>query len=275
MFKNIPKYKIRKYCKDCGEYNHNNKRNNDCQLKIFENTQLRNTLKRKLIETDIFDIENDELFEDFSKKYGITLSKCKTLYSNIPKIELLKRDINIDKYFINIEYEKCQDCNRQLAKIKSNSIKIWKNNPICDKCWCNHEIERYELWDLISRYKEPICYICQSKKEFNNERYHFDHLNMFDKEESICTLVNEGYSILDIYLEINKCQYLCLECHHIVTHIEQQLLFTSIKSGLTKSLNNLEITEIEYNEKMMYYNPIYKTKMLEIYEEIKNYKRIK
>ena len=34
------------------------------------------------------------------------------------------------------------------------------------------------------------------------------------------------------------------------------------------------VTELEYNDKKIYYNSIYKMKMLEIYGQIKDYKRI-
>ena len=84
---------------------------------------------------------------------------------------------------------------------------------------------------------------------------------MFDKGNSICSMVNEGNIIDDIYIELDKCQILCLSCHHIVTDIENNLVFTRIKQNLTRKLNNFEITEEEYNQKKIEIGLIYVNKM--------------
>ena len=126
-----------------------------------------------------------------------------------------------------------------------------------------------QLWTQISEYKNLTCNICKTTRTRGyNERFHYDHLNMFDKGESICNLVNEGYPIEEIYNEIDKCQILCISCHHIVTDIEKKLPFTRIKSSMTKKLNSKEITQQEYDEKVNYHKSIYKDKMLDIYEKI-------
>ena len=82
-------------------------------------------------------------------------------------------------------------------------------------------------------------------------------------------MVNEGLNIEEIYSEIDKCQILCLSCHHIVTDIEHRLGFTRIKQTLTRNLNQCEITEEEYNKQTLYYQNIYEEKMRNIYEELK------
>lgn len=92
---------------------------------------------------------------------------------------------------------------------------------------------------------------------------------MFDKGNSICSMVNEGNMIEDIYTEIDKCQILCLSCHHIVTDIENKLGFSRIKQILTRKLNNCEITEEEYTQQKIEIGEIYVKKMYEIYDELK------
>ena len=84
-------------------------------------------------------------------------------------------------------------------------------------------------------------------------------------------MVNEGIEIEEIYSEINKCQILCLSCHHIVTDIEHKLGFTRIKQSLTRKLNQNELTEEEYNNQILYYQKIYEEKLKHIYDELKHH----
>jgi hypothetical protein len=125
------------------------------------------------------------------------------------------------------------------------------------------------MWENIKKYKHIQCEICASTQTYTSERYHYDHLNMFNKDKSVCSMVNEGVNIEEIYAEIDKCQILCLPCHHIVTDIEHKLGFSRIKQTLTRSLNQSEITEEEYNKQTLYYQKIYEEKMKNIYEELK------
>jgi hypothetical protein len=92
---------------------------------------------------------------------------------------------------------------------------------------------------------------------------------MFDKEESVCTMVMEGFPIEQIYQEIDKCQILCVSCHQIVTHIERALGFTQQKRALTRKLNLNEITKEEHEIQQEKYQKVYNEIMLPIYESIK------
>ena len=84
-------------------------------------------------------------------------------------------------------------------------------------------------------------------------------------------MVQEGNIIDDIYIELDKCQVLCLSCHHIVTDIESKLGFSRIKQNLTRKLNNDEITDEEYNQQKKEVGEIYIKKMYEIYDNLKLY----
>ena len=269
----LPKNKKenRNYCKDCGEHGHKNKISNECIIKIKHNNELRNNIKQFIIRLDVTsEHSEDEILEIMSKEFNTTKNNCKTLYSEIPPEELLDRKIDISTYLENLEYDNCYECNKKMINLRKDSNRVWKRNKLCDKCWCNHESDMDKLWTQISEYKKMTCNICDTNRtRGHNERFHYDHLNMFDKGESICNLVNKGYPIKEIYKEIDKCQILCISCHHIVTDIEKKLPFSRIKSSMTKKLNSNEITQKEYDEKVNYYIPIYKDKMLNIYETLK------
>ncbi len=82
-------------------------------------------------------------------------------------------------------------------------------------------------------------------------------------------MVNEGNTIDEIYKEIDKCQILCLSCHHIVTDIESKLGFKRIKQILTRKLKNNKITEEEYSQQKIEIGRLYVIKMYEIYNKLK------
>ena len=37
------------------------------------------------------------------------------------------------------------------------------------------------MWTEIKEYKPIVCYICNKRQRTKGERFHYDHLNMFDK----------------------------------------------------------------------------------------------
>ena len=202
---------------------------------------------------------------------------CRTLYREIPPNEMLDRKMNINTYINNINQliKKCNECNKNIICIQTNTNRIWKEKDICDTCWSKYEDYRELIWEKIKTYKLTQCGICNNTQTHRDERYHYDHLNMFDKSDSICNMVKEGINIGDIYSEIDKCQILCLSCHHIVTYIECKLGFTLIKQTLTKKLNKNEITEDEYNKQKLYYQKIYEEKMKHVYKELKRSRLLK
>ena len=55
------------------------------------------------------------------------------------------------------------------------------------------------MWAEIKEYKPIVCYICNKRQRTKGERFHYDHLNMFDKSESVCSMVDRGDNIKDIF----------------------------------------------------------------------------
>ncbi len=271
LIKNTPKDKHRKVCKNCYELGHDT-RSSDCKLIIDKNNKLKQKIKNYILSQDCLE---DKIIEDYcielSGLLGISPNLCNTLYTEIPLNELLNRQININNYLTSINQlsKKCNECEKNILCIRTNTHRIWKGNDICDTCWVKYEDYRKLIWEKIKEYKTVQCEICCDIQTHISERYHYDHLNMFNKGNSICSMVNECINIEEIYSEIDKCQILCLSCHHIVTDIEHKLGFTRIKQTLTKKLNSSEITEEEYNKQRQYYQNIYEEKMKFIYKELK------
>jgi len=272
MIQEIPKDAHRKVCKGCHDIGHNIK-DVKCKLNIEKNNLLKKNIKKYMLLHDCLSGKtNDEHFVEISKMYEISINMCKTLYEEISPIELCNRMSNINLYVQQIKERtklNCHQCNKDIYNIHINTQRIWKENIICDSCWSEYQEERDLFWKKIHEYKKLQCNICCNTKKKEGERYHYDHTNMFNKGKSICSMVNEGNTIDDIYIEIDKCQILCLSCHHIVTDIESKLGFSRIKQILTRKLNNLEITEEEYTQQKIEIGEIYVKKMYEIYDELK------
>ena len=267
----ISKDKQRKVCKNCNELGHNIN-SVICKMNIDKHDKLKQKIKNYILSQNCLEDKNiEDYLNDMSILFNITPNLCKSLYNEIPLNELLNRQINITTYLNNVNQslKKCNECNTNIVCIQINTIRIWNGNNLCDTCWSKYDNHRKLIWEQIKIYKFTQCEICHSIQTYPSERYQYDHLNMFNKDKSICSMVNEGLNIEEIYSEIDKCQILCLSCHHIVTDIEHRLGFTRIKQTLTRNLNQCEITEEEYNKQTLYYQNIYEEKMRNIYEELK------
>jgi hypothetical protein len=272
LLNQIPKDKTRKVCKQCNELGHNIT-SVDCKINIDKNNKLKQKIKKYILSQNCLDEKTiDDHCNDLSILLNITPNLCKSLYNTIPLVELLDRQMDIETYLENINKlsKKCSECNKNIICLQTNTIRIWKNNNLCDTCWSKYSEERKIISEKVKLYKTIQCVICSNIQMNDNERYHYDHLNMFNKDKSICSMINDGTRIEDIYSEINKCQILCLSCHHIVTDIESKLNFIRIKQTLTRSLNQNEITLEEYNTQTIIYQKIYEEKIKDIYIKLKH-----
>lgn len=265
----IPKDKHRKVCKNCNELGHS-VTSTICKINIEKNNKLKQKIKSYILSQNCLE---DKSIEDYCVELSVLLSItpnfCRTLYDSIPPIELINKEMDIGAYLTNIDKKRCSDCNKTVIHIQENTHKKWKGNDICDTCWSKYEVIRQDIWRKIKEYKVTQCEICCSVQMNPSERYHYDHLNMFNKCNAICTMVNECANMEDIYSEIDKCHILCLSCHHIVTDVERKMGFARMKNLLTRQLNKCEITEEEYNEKCVEYEKIYEERMEHIYKELK------
>jgi hypothetical protein len=270
LISKIPKDKSRKVCKNCHELGHGIT-STVCKYNVDKYTKLKQKIKSYILSKNCLTNKTvDDYCNELSVILDITPNLCKSLYNEIPFIELLEREINLAEYMEHIQRLtiQCHDCKKPIICIHENTNRKWRNKDICDTCWSKYSDERNAIWELIKSYKPIRCVICITGQSTCCERFHYDHLNMFDKKDSICSMVNEGLCIEEIYTEIDKCQILCLTCHHMVTDIENKLGFTRIKQHLTRTLNQGVITHSEYIEQSKTYETAYKHKMKEIYEEM-------
>ena len=261
--------KKRKVCKDCGLPGHNNKRQLVCPIKINDDNEKKDKIKEHIMNIDCLgDYDDEEMFEKLAIKLDISVNSCKTLYSEISPDTWIYRKLDVCRYIDNINKCCCLNCNNVILEFSKN--RIWKGKVNCDYCWDSHKGEREIMWVEINEYKKIECCICNKIKTCKGSRFHYDHLNMFDKNDSICCMVDRGDDMKDIFCEIDKCQIVCLPCHHIITTIEQKTGFTRIKSCLTRKYNNGDISVEGHNEEKKRYQCIYELKMKSIYEELKN-----
>jgi hypothetical protein len=258
----IPKDVVRKVCKQCYELGHGIS-STICKINILKKDSIKQKVKQYFLSQDGSD---DTLhFELACNHFGISLSQCKEMYSEIPWLDLLQRPKSISSVVEKITFTKCEQCNENKCTIQSDPFRTWKEKKICDTCFSKTATEREEIWNLISNYNPIQCSFCNIKKENKDERFHYDHINMFDKEESICIMISEGVPIETIYKELDKCQILCVSCHSIITYIENALGFTQQKKILRRLLHLNEDHKLQ-NQK---YQKLYDEIMMPIYKTIK------
>ena len=262
----IKKDPIRKVCQQCWGLGHYSK-STDCPINQERRRRFKEKVETYFLGVDALeDIETHISF--LAAQLDISANLCKTLYSEIQPDKLLDRPVNLEKYFSNLQKEKCSSCNIKIYTALESSVKVWQNNKVCDKCWCDLKPVRDYIWWQVANYRPMNCTICGRKQQNREERFHYDHINMFNKSDNVCSMVNNGEPIVKIYEEIDKCQILCFYCHTIVTDLEQKMGFTRIKRLLTQKCNQQEITQEEKSEKMQLYGKKYEEKLQSLYGKI-------
>jgi hypothetical protein len=207
-----------------------------------------------------------------SKHMGHTPAACEKRYNDIVPLEdQIRRNISkIDKKAIHDAMAEkrwtCADCHKPFY----NAAKEWRGASNCDSCYKAHEPEIAELWGRINVdfTDKKKCLFCERDKSVI--AFNFDHINMFDKGDSICAMVRRGDAYDAISKEIIKCQIICCSCHAIVTKVEHLVGFTRVKNRTTRAMNSAEgmtpekVEEIR-NEAFILYKdtiePIYPTIM--------------
>jgi len=121
--------------------------------------------------------------------------------------------------------------------------KKWDGAEYCVACHtrCFSE-EISSRWKMVHEYAQSTskdkCNICEVAATYNKEignGFHFDHMNMFEKSDSICSMVMTGVPLSSIYMELDVCQLLCVSCHGLVTKMERRCGFMRMKNNMTRS----------------------------------------
>lgn len=192
LCKLIKKDTRRKVCPNCNELGHD-KNSNKCLFNIDSDNKNREKIKQYIL-------LNEEINDyKIANELGINISKYKSLYNSIPLNDLLKKQEIKEEYLKHIlDYSKynCSLCNITLYN-KRVSSRDWKEyKDICDLCWSKYDKEREQMWeDIINYRKQQKCNICGIEKKNKGQRFHYDHINMFDKKDSIYEMVSKGYDM--------------------------------------------------------------------------------
>lgn len=258
-------------CTACGYRGHKSS-SRKCKINMDEDAELLQKIKCNVLSKQGGIISTDEILKEFAETQGITQNRCSTLWKKIPLDQLLNIEIDIEAKLSSFEKTSCIECSKPLSRVAANTVGTWKGEDICDTCWSAHEDIRTKTWESIKCYRPVICKLCDTPSLSGGERYQYDHFNMFDKSDSICSMVISGTDLTNIYREIDKCQILCIACHHIVTKIESDYPFKRAKTDLTKRLNSGELSEDEYNIEKLEWEKRYEEKMHIIYEKVRESK---
>ena len=267
----IPNRKANKaapLCSACGELGH--KKNNDiCPIKAVHIEKLQRMIEKEVLESPITR-PKEEIFSHVALETNESDARIKKLYGLIPPERWLKREPTPQDCRVVLEdVTECCHCSKLLHNVQPTTFRKWKDHDICDLCWIGHEDERDQLWKKINEYTEMRCAICDEKKTHRAQRFPFDHINMYDKEASIYTLVCAGSDWETIRTQLDKCQRLCQRCHHAVTKMENLLALTRIKQILTRSFNNGDIDEDEHTRRKEEMQAKYATQMANIYDMLR------
>ncbi len=270
LLQTIPIDMKRKVCRQCNEIGHTST-SIECIMNAEQNKRNIEIIKNYFLLQEL-DTDNRVHFDVLSKQLKTTMDQCKLLYREIPRIEWTKRPFDLRKHMESFPVTSCQECEKQVCMVQWNTIHTWKEKKICDTCYSHHAAEREQMWKQIDQYRKIECAFCLTIKKYKDERYHFDHINMFDKEIGIYSMVTDGMNMEDIHKEIDKCQVLCISCHHMVTSIERKTGFMDLKRDYTaaylKQPENEELNRLlkENYHKVM--TPIY-VEMRQILKEKK------
>ena len=120
----------------------------------------------------------------------------------------------------------------QCTAVYFDAPRVWRDAALCRSCYGQSSLERAVMWSRVRALAlslGPACGFCGAL--FVEAGFHFDHLNMFDKAGSVCTLIKTGSPWEAVEAEVAKCQVLCPSCHALVTHIENVLGLTALKKS--------------------------------------------
>ena len=195
-----------------------------------------------LLKEIIVDSPNELNWEAIAQRIGHPTTACMSQYRNIvspeEEIQISAKNLTLDtlKHIIEENKTVCSDCS---CKFYTTPYK-WQGTDKCEMCYdTKYQGQVNMIWERIDTYLKEThnttCRFC--KKDKSNITMHFDHLNMFIKSDSICSMVRRGDIFEDIIKEIHDCQIICKSCHSLVTCIENMSGFRRAKTNLTRAKN--------------------------------------
>jgi hypothetical protein len=210
-------------------------------------------------------VEGHSLFSEECVFFKETIDYISSRLNHVPKKELTlyipkeityvpKKKQKVVSYDIkDLSYDMKDLSEEEIIQLVKDKLKVCSCGythiyPVCDNCTHFTPTES-QLWKEIQEYCIDhgliSCNFCGKIKE-KDYRFHFDHLSIFDKSDSVCSMVKHKYKLSDIITEIQKCQLLCIHCHYIVTNIENHYGFICMK----KVHSHTDKLKACYKEKM-------------------------
>lgn len=159
--------------------------------------------------------------------------------------------------------KKCDKCPRVFYDGGHN----WQGAIECDECSHLHCAERRALWKGVEDAYHS-CTWC-GRERSKGVCLQLDHLNMFEKVDSVCSMINRGETLGNIIAESKQCQVLCASCHSVVTSVERQLGLHRAKGSLTRSAAGVEPDMQSIAEDYAKLVDVYATQMNLLYPIIK------
>ena len=201
----------------------------------------------------------DTNWKELAHRFDYTETYLRTLYNDtVPPMDHVRiciksmTDTVIQDLLQTTGFE-CTGCHRHLYSVPRQ----WEDRTYCDECHVDiFRNQITERWTHVNHYakitNKDSCNICGTIATYNKEmgnRFHFDHLNMFEKADSICVMVQTGRLLEEIYKEIDQCQVLCVSCHRLVTELERRSGFMRLKNNMTRDYKKTEDNEQLQKEK--------------------------
>jgi hypothetical protein len=180
-----------------------------------------------------------------SRRFGRKEAYLKSLYNETVSAAdhvRVSLDILSDEWMMELMEKEGRNCIKCRSRMYC-SPKKWDGGEYCVSCHvhCFSE-EISSRWKMVNEYarssSKDKCNLCKKPATYNKEignGFHFDHLNMFEKSGSICSMVMTGVPLSSIYMELDVCQLLCVSCHGIVTKMERRCGFMRMKNNMTRS----------------------------------------
>lgn len=226
------------------------------------------------IQKNPFDIEWDEITKHLDRTKESVYRKYNEMVTAEEHLDCCLLNIDNDDVVTLIKELKhtCTYC----SVVFYSQPCIWKEKEYCEECHTKlFELNMIEIWEFIRDYsmkqQKDCCNLCKKKMiidKDNIRRCHYDHINMFNKSNSICTMIHTGIDLETILDEIDMCQLLCISCHNIVTKIEHMCGFVRVKRAILKEYNETN-DDMKRGELIKKYSRTYDQFMSSIYSLIK------
>ena len=162
---------------------------------------------------------------------GVAVDIDALLVAATAKVEKKANEVVIqhnitDDEIREIVVSRIQEC---ICGEKVHTCKKFGEKHMCYSCYI---VKYNELSAKIEDYLKQIgmteCKICGIPR-YGIAGFHFDHINMFNKDDNVGLMICRGAEYHTIIEEINKCQLLCISCHRMVTALEARLGFLKAK----------------------------------------------